>query len=103
MFVISFPIIIFNKKNMEMYAVLDSRTFTLSQAANNPNLNDLDDNWARMIMSMGSGRDCCEEANSGMFGDMCVVCTEDGIIKWDWFVNDQWEVRKQKTFGRYDI
>jgi hypothetical protein len=58
----------------------------------NPDMNEMDEDWERMVMEGGDIHECCDACNRGTYGTNCVVVDEDGIIQWNNFRSGAWVV-----------
>ena len=78
---------------MKFY-LLDSRAGGL--ALNNKGILDTDDN-GKYIILVGTVKEMCKDANSGDYGDNCVVCDENYNILWHCVNhNGHWVHKKHK-------
>jgi len=81
---------------MNNYLLLDSRAGFLSlNNKGEPNLNKLDEDWDRYIIVSGLADECCEDANNGEYGLLCVVATMEGRILWEWHASGEWKPTKK--------
>jgi len=75
----------------QQYLLLDSRAGSLASGAATTDLTQLDDDWGRFILVVGNAKWICELANSGDYGDLCVVSTMEGNVLFEWFATGTWK------------
>lgn len=42
------------------------------------------------VLLAGSAEECCEAANTGEYGEGCVVANQNSEIMWAWFHTGKW-------------
>lgn len=79
-----------SNKDKQQYLLLDSRAGTLSASMQVDELSELDKDWSRYILYVGSRKSTCKYANNRLLGDNCVVATMDGVVQWEMFHENGW-------------
>jgi hypothetical protein len=76
---------------MKPYFLLDSRAGTLALNAPDARLTTMDDDVERYVLLAGTAKECCDAANDGSYGDLCVVANSDFVIMWEWCKDKGWK------------
>ena len=74
---------------MSNYLLLDSRA-GIEALKTNGSLSHIHD-WDKFILFTGTLKECCDYANDGTYGSLCVVADLTGLVRFDLFVNNKWE------------
>ena len=84
-------------KEKLLYLLLDSRAGMLAIAGDTVNMEDVDDDWGRFILvAYANPKSICRDANSGDYGENCIVADTTGHIYWEWFDKDGWKPKKSE-------
>jgi len=73
----------------EYYWILDSRAGEICIKHEIDDLSGHD--WTKYILvGCDTGEEACDYANSGDYGNNCVVANRDGRVLFEWFVSSEW-------------